>query len=519
MSLRDLKPLPTERPRPYEPPPADVPRKRPRKRPARPRQKYRRRRRLAALIVVLIALSGGLAWFLPSSSPSSAQKKTPGPATEVHYQKAPPSRISYPGFYPATYHINAEYRTSPRSISGTQKVRYVNAEGKPMRSLYFRLWTNESTFTQKGGGTKISHVTVNGKSASFTVHETKLKVDLPSPLPDGRMADISLRFDTRIPQIAAPFGYQSGTSSLGVWYPVLAVYDKNTGWSLPPTTSFGEPYFSETANYDVTLHLPKKLVSIAAGTETRRTTSGKEQAVTYRAGRVRDFAVAISDDLAHESRRAGNAMVNVYYRRDYANRADKALDLASKSLKYYSKIYGQYPYHELDIVDAPLVAGTEFSTLTFINLDSTPDYLFDSVVPHEVAHQWWWVQVGSNQFKNPWLDESLATYSEWLFSGDSATRFPTPVKPSVPLGSPVSAFPDDNTYQQVVYLYGAQTYRALSEKIGKKTLLKGLKNYASKYRYRISTPEDLIRTLSKTAGKNLRPFFEAHGVRLQKNHH
>lgn len=470
----------------------------------RPRAVYRRRR-LGALVLLLALCATGWSLLAPSEQPREARKVT--------YRKVPHSKLTSARSHPASYHIEARYTTTPPTISGRQRVRYVNAEGEPLRHLYFRLWTNEKTYTGRGGGTKISRVEVDGVESRFSVRGTRLEVNLPSPLPAGRMADVSLRFRTRIPEIAAPFGYHSGTSQLGVWYPVLAVYDRGRGgWILPPPTRFGEPYFAEAADYRVSLTLPKDLTVAAAGTTTGKRNEKASKTMTYEAHDVRDFALAIGKDLYSKTGRVGNTTVRVYYRPGYAARADLALDLAERSLGFFSRTFTPYPYRRLTIVDAPLIAGTEFSTITFVNLETTPNYLFDSVIPHEVAHQWWYAQVGSNQFREPWLDESLATYSEWLFSGDAATRFPGQLHPSIPLGSPVNAFPDDATYQRVTYRYGAQTYRALSRKIGEKTLLRGLKTYARRYRYRTATSEDLVRTLSQSAGEDLTPFFAAHGV-------
>lgn len=466
-------------------------------------------------MVLLALVLGLLLLFLPESS--GAPERDGEAALERQAQeKPPPSKIASPGFYPASYKIDAEYAESPRVISGTQSMRYVNAEGRPLESLRFNLWTNEKVFTERGGGTDVSEVSVNGRQAFFDVEGTGLEVELPSPLPDGQGAKVELEFETRIPEIAAPFGHNSGVSALGVWYPVLAVHDKN-GWNRNPATDFGEPYFSEAADYRVNLTLPEHLTSVATGTEEDRSASGGKKTITYEADSVRDFALAVSEEFTRLSRNVNGTRVNVYHLPSSEFRAERALDMASRSLRRFSNLYGAYPYDELDVVDAPLRTGMEYSALVFTGMSNTSDSLFQTVVPHEVAHQWWYVQVGSNQFEEPWLDESLATYSEWLFTGDAATRFPQPVQPEVPLGSPVNASPDQAAYEESTYLYGAQLYRDLSRKIGEKTLIRGLRSYVSQNRYGISTEEDLVRTLSKAAGQDLAPFFIARGVTLENN--
>ncbi len=461
--------------------------------------------------IVLTAVYGVSFVFRTPEKPPSASVPRSEPRPEPRPEKPPPSELAYPGFYPASYRIEARYTEDPREITGTQTLRYVNAESRTMNSLHFRLWTNEKTFTDLGGGTDISAATVDGEKAEFSVEGLDLEVVLPKPLPRNASAKVVLDFRTDVPEIAAPFGYDSGIASLGVWYPVLAVYGED-GWNLSPATRFGEPYFAETADYEVELTLPKSLTPATSGIEKSSSEKKGLRTVSYEARSVRDFALAIGEDLNRISRKVDGTRVNVYYRPASAPRAERALGLASKSLEYFSDLYGAYPYPEFDLVDVPLVAGTEYSTLTFANLENTQDYVFDTVVPHEVAHQWWYVQVGSDQFAEPWLDESLTTYSEWLSAGDVATRFPDTVDATVPLSAPVSAFPDNYTYQKVTYLHGAQLYRELSNKIGEKQLLRGLREYVAKYRYKTATSEDLISTLSEDAGKDLSPIFESYGV-------
>ncbi len=517
-SLELIPVRPSPRPRPRRPregkPSRDARRKGSRSLPLRYKV-----RRLAAALLLLLVVVGILALGLVAGESGeqvvkreAAPARTPDKAREAR-EEPPPSEIASPGFYPAFYEISAEYTENPRAISGTQNVRYVNAEGRPLESLRFNLWTNEETFSEYGGGTEVSGVSVNGRKARYSVEGTGLQVKLPSSLPAGQSAEIELDFETKIPEMSAPFGHESGVSALGVWHPVLAVHDEN-GWNRNPATDFGEPYFAEAADYRVELTLPEHLTSVATGVEQDRSVSGEKKTITYEAGAVRDFALAVSGRFDRLSRNVGGTTVNVYHLPGSKRRAESVLDLASKSLVRFSKLYGAYPYREFDVVDASLLtlSGTEYSSFAFTTLSDAPGSLLKNMTPHQVAHQWWNTLVGSNQFEEPWLDESLATYSEWLFTRDAATRFKKPVKPAAPLDSSVSAFPTNIAYQQTANVYGAQLYRELSRRIGEKTLERGLRIYVLQNRHGIATPEDLVRALSAAAGKDLSPFFASRGV-------
>ena len=446
-----------------------------------------------------------LRWSSGEEMPVTGAVSENGPA------EPPASEIARPGFYPASYEITARYTEAPPTIAGAQTVRYVNAEGRPMRSLHFRLWANAEDYAALGGGTEISSVAVGGAPARFSVDGTDLEVVLPELLVEDATAEVAVEFVTKIPPLAASFGHDEGVAYLGLWHPVLAVHDAE-GWRLSPPTSVGEPYFSEAADYNVELTLPRDLTVASTGARADTRGSGDLRTLAYEAESVRDFALAIGEDLATTSREVGGTTVNVHHRPDSAARAERVLDLAAESLAYFSELYGPYPYPELDVVDAPVGTGAEFSTLVFADVAAAEEDLLDVVVPHEVAHQWWYVQVGSDQHEQPWLDEALATYSEWLFAGDAATRFPETTTPTASLSSPVSAFPDLASYQQTTYLYGAQLYRDLAREIGEETLIRGLRSYAQEHRFGTATDEDLVASLSEAAGADLAPFFEERGV-------
>ena len=89
--------------------------------------------------------------------------------------------------------------------------------------------------------------------------------------------------------------------------------------------------------------------------------------------------------------------------------AQRMLAAAQKSVSTFSASFGPYPYPELDVVLGafPDFGGMEYPTIVFSEVDKW-------TVAHEVAHQWWYGLVGNDQYSEPWLDESLATWSEEL---------------------------------------------------------------------------------------------------------
>ena len=121
------------------------------------------------------------------------------------------------------------------------------------------------------------------------------------------------------------------------------------------------------------------------------------------------------------------------------------LEAAASSLATYEKLFGRYPYVDLDVVEAPLVGGAggvEFSGLVTVasmlyrpalsegpmgmlagllggaghdaRVKELTDSMLEFVTAHEVAHQWWPGLVGSDSRQHPFQDEALAQWSAVL---------------------------------------------------------------------------------------------------------
>ena len=60
--------------------------------------------------------------------------------------------------------------------------------------------------------------------------------------------------------------------------------------------------------------------------------------------------------------------------------------------------------------------GLYFLSRGFYNLyGGNPQGYLAAIASHETAHQWWYAQLMDDQALEPWLDEPLATYCEYIF--------------------------------------------------------------------------------------------------------
>jgi aminopeptidase N len=199
---------------------------------------------------------------------------------------------------------------------------------------------------------------------------------------------------------------------------------------------------------------------------------------------------------------------------------EASLNIAAAALRSYEDAFGPYPYSEMIVAEAPLLHfGMEYPGLNLIGVDLYRDQraqLEDRVV-HEVAHQWWYAQVGNDQVNIPWLDEGLAEYSMAIYYrqvfGEARAntlinqRWLVPYQVAIENGydavvnQPSSAFTWE--YEVIVYGKAALFFDALHRELGEDTFRSVLHTYADQYRWQIAAPQDLIEVAESVSGKDL----------------
>ena len=142
-----------------------------------------------------------------------------------------------------------------------------------------------------------------------------------------------------------------------------------------------------------------------------------------------------------------------------------------------SSAFGPYPFSTVGaIVDDQddLFFALETQTRPVYSKYFWPDG-GDSVIAHELAHQWYGDHVALEQWQDIWLNEGWATYAEWIWGEHEGFFTPQDAfdfyYSEIPDDDPFWAFvvgepPQDDLFGNPVYIRGAMTLQVLRNRVG-----------------------------------------------------
>jgi aminopeptidase N len=87
----------------------------------------------------------------------------------------------------------------------------------------------------------------------------------------------------------------------------------------------------------------------------------------------------------------------------------------NNSVRFFSKIFGEYPYPLFRGVYHPFNFGQGFATTIMIPATDRANYNTYSFIAHETSHQWWGDMVLWRSYRDQWLSEGFAEYSGMLY--------------------------------------------------------------------------------------------------------
>lgn len=498
------------------------------------------------------------------------------------------------------YKINVTLDDKKHQIDGDEVINYKNNSSKTINYIFFHLWPNgyksyKTAFSQQKleeGNTSLyfAHDSllgfidglefkINGEIANWSYtpeNEDVAIVYLPEPLLPNESIEISTPFSVKLPKgIFSRLGHINQSYQITQWYPKPAVYDKN-GWHQFPYLDQGE-FYSEFGTYDVFITLPqnyrvaatgdlidapeeeKWLDSLAIITKSKRqfnvtdmafpASSSQLKTLHYHQEKVHDFAW-FADKRYHVLKGEVELPQTKEKITTWAmftnNQADlwmESITYLNDAIFYYSLWNGNYPYKHATAVDGALSAGggMEYPNVTVIG-ESGDAFSLETVIMHEVGHNWFYGILGSNERDHPWMDEGINSANELRYI---ETKFPDrkligdvseenaielvkwadllkyKYKAQYELAYLVNArrnldqpieFPAEEytplNYGGIVYSKTAIAFDFLRAYLGNELYDKCMHRYFEEWKFKHPQPNDLRKIFEEETGKNLSWFFD-----------
>ena len=419
------------------------------------------------------------------------------------------------------YHLAISISDPPTHVSGVEEVRYTNQETVALNEVDFAIFPEIL-----GGSIAIRKTLLDGQPITPAHSTGFLHFTLPAPLEVGKSVIFHVEFDVTVPTQGGDFyygifGYNDGILSLAQSYPTILVYNQD-GWNNQTPDLDGDPLFSDTSFYLVSVDAPADLVLVASGVEVQRSETAGRQRVLYADGPARDFYLAGAQGLVKKSVTTGEVTVNSYAPADLDTYSQSALEYAQAAIQDYSQRYAPYPYTEFDLVPIVTAAGgVEFPGMTAVAKDVyNSGYFLEIVVAHEVAHMWFYDLVGNETQNQPWLDESMAEFLTWQYYLDQhgtsgADNYKQEMQYSwdmvndatIPIGQPVSAYTSDG-YVGIVYGRGPFFLLALRDQMGTATFDQFMRDYVKQYSWNIATTDTFKALAEQDCNCDLTPLFD-----------
>ena len=448
-----------------------------------------------------------------------------------------------------SYSINVKYNEEDKILDATEEVKFTNNYEDSLENLILHLYPDSygsyetmpemlggapdgEITEEKKGDIDIKKVLIEGQEVKFTEDNQILDIKLSKPLKPKESIEFTIDFSVKIPKGMDRLGYYKDGVSITNWHPIMSIYNSETDlWDTNPFHPIGESNYSDIANYNVTLEVPKDMEVAATGVTQSEETKGDTKVIDIKAENVRDFVFMMNKNYKVISKEVDGIKINCFYTpHETAENKEKdaqiMLDTVSDSVEFFNETIGKYPYKELDIAETYLAGGAmEYPQLLQMggygnfseNYKESEMFPFVlSAAVHEAVHQWWYVSVGSNEFEESVMDESLTVFTTaYYFEKEYGKYHGNGVLMDVinnlkymqpqrtPFSAGVDEFVDYHDYVDTIYRRGPALFEGLRKKVGEEKFLEILSTYYDKYLFKNGSIEGFLGVIEEVAGKEV----------------
>jgi aminopeptidase N len=358
---------------------------------------------------------------------------------------------------------------------------------------------------------RISSLRVDGKRASFKRRGQELKISPRRGLRKGRTFVVRVAYHGHPKPVIDPDGAKDG------WIPT----DDGAFVASEPQGSPSwfpcNDYPTDKATYSIQATVPSSKTAVSNGALVSRKTHGGHTTFNWReVSPMATYLATVTTGKFRVTRSRADGIPS-YDAVDPREAKDSVAPLSQipAILRLFGPRFGAYPFTTTGAaVDHAASVGYALETQTRPLYETAPNVV---TVAHELAHQWFGDSISLKRWRQIWLNEGFATWSEWLWQertgGKSLTKrfaelYSTPAGNAKfwnpPPGNPGGA---KSLFDGTIYVRGGMALEALREEVGTPVFFRILRDWVRDHAYGNAGTKQFMQLAESDSGMDLDHFF------------
>jgi aminopeptidase N len=377
---------------------------------------------------------------------------------------------------------------------------------------------DRAEFTLDSVGPDVERVQIDGSDAAFVEEEVELRITPSAPLTAGSRIEVIIDYTLSTASAQSATGLPSGWFNTPNGSYVLNEPDGARTW-LP-----SNDHPSDKASWTFVVTVPSGVTAVANGALVSSDDSGLGTTWTWRQDEpMATYLVQLLTgdyEVIDDAGPGGLPLVSVVLRED-RELMQPFLDTIDEQITFFEQWFGAYPLDRYGIAMTDSAGGLAMETQGR-SLFSRDDFLSgqlgfveELLLSHELSHQWFGDAVSPARWSDIWLNESFATYAQWMWLDHRA--FATLDQQADGalagrqngIGSATGSPRVDEMFGFNSYDGGAVVLHALRQTIGDADFFELLRRWPADNEGQSKFTADFIELAEQVSGQQLDAFFDA----------
>jgi aminopeptidase N len=213
---------------------------------------------------------------------------------------------------------------------------------------------------------------------------------------------------------------------------------------------------------------------------------------------------------------SNDSRITYYHHQRYRKASEVSFQFVDQMMAAFESSYGAYPYENFAYMTAPKGDMEHQTCVTHLVtlVDSTNTY--DDILSHELAHMWFGDCVTYGDWRDVWLSEGFATYSEavWREAKNGIADYHNYVTTQllnrvINSGQTDGIYDPSNLWGVITYEKGGSLLHMLRGILDNDALFfQALRDYKENHEYGNAVTTDFVASVNASVGQNLDWFFD-----------